>query len=194
MKLNKRKIAEGGLTLLAEGGLQNLSTRKLAEHFGIKSASLYYHFKNKQQLLDHVADVMVRPAWRPPGPDERWQDWLVDLGLRLRNRILAYPDGALIYAGASPPVDLEKETVDMLYAPMMRVGFSRGDTRFVIFTVIRFTIGWAADEQVAHSRGADRPSDLSEHGFDFGLRTIVRGAEARLLEEAAEAAAARRPD
>lgn len=183
MKLNKRKIAEGGLTLLAEGGLQNLSTRKLADHFGIKSASLYYHFKNKQQLLDHVADVMVRPAWRPPAPDERWQDWLVDLGLRLRNRILAYPDGALIYAGASPPVDLEKETVDMLYAPMMRAGFSRGDTRFVIFTVIRFTIGWAADEQVAHSRGADRPSDLSENGFNFGLRTIVRGAEA-LLEEA----------
>lgn len=182
MKLDKRRIAEGGLLLLAEGGLANLSTRKLADHFGIKSASLYYHFKNKQQLLDHVADAMVRPAWRAARPDECWQDWMTELGLRLRERITAYPDGALIYAGATPPPEIEKERTALLYAPVLATGLPWDDTRFVLFTFIRFVIGWVADEQVAHSRGADRPSALNEAGFRFGLSMIVHGVEAKIAE------------
>ncbi|MBN8830671.1 MAG: TetR family transcriptional regulator, partial [Sphingomonadales bacterium] len=114
LRLDRRTIAEGGLKLLAEGGLDNLSTRKLASHFGIKSASLYHHFRNKQELLDHVADVMIRPALVPPRPEQSWQEWLVVLALQLRRRVLSYPDGALLYAGASPPQENYDERLALL--------------------------------------------------------------------------------
>jgi TetR/AcrR family tetracycline transcriptional repressor len=182
LKLDKRRIAEGGLALLAEGGFEGLSTRKLADHFGIKSASLYHHFKNKQQLLDYVADAMVRPAWRPARADESWQEWLIDTATTLRRLLLAHPDGALLYAGASPPADRAEETVALLFTPLISAGYSRATARFIMFTVIRFTIGWTADEQVAHSRGTDRAPEHNDSGFEFGLKLIVSGAEA-LIEQ-----------
>ncbi|HWJ69029.1 MAG TPA: TetR family transcriptional regulator [Sphingobium sp.] len=180
MALNKWMIAEGGLELLAKGGLENLSIRKLADHFGIKSASLYYHFRNKQQLLDHVADVMVRPAWREVRDDESWDEWLPDVAFRLRRQILAFPDGALLYAGASPPADLLDERLALLYAPFLKAGMSREVVRRVILTFIRFTIGWATDEQVADDRGVGREAGVSDIDFEFGLRTIVLGVKALL--------------
>jgi hypothetical protein len=41
--------------------------------------------------------------------------------------------------------------------------------------VIRFTIGWVVDEQVAHQRGAYRPTETGKLGFEFGLRTLIQG-------------------
>lgn len=182
LKLDRETIAAGGLALLAEGGIENLTIRKLADRFGIKSASLYHHFKSKQHLLDYVADVMVRSAWRPAGPDECWQDWLMDTAITLRRLLLAHPDGALLYAGASPPDERAEETIALLFGPLRNAGLSRYDARFIMFTVIRFTIGWTADEQVAHKRGAERAPELADTGFEFGLRTIVCGVEL-LLEQ-----------
>jgi len=72
LKLDKRTIAEGAPELLSAGGLKNLTTRKLADLFGIKNASLYNHFRNKQQLLDHVAEAMIRLALLPTRAGEPW--------------------------------------------------------------------------------------------------------------------------
>ena len=175
-------IAEGGLVLLAEGGLENLSTRKLADHFGIKSASLYHHFRNKQELLDHVADVMIRPALARPQPGERWEDWLMTLSLNLRRSVLAYPDGALLYAGASPPQENYDERLALLFDPLLDAGLPHAIARRVILSVLRFTIGWTIDEQVAHNRGADRNADTSEADFAFGVQTFILGTES-LVEQ-----------
>jgi len=175
MKLDRQTIAEAGLELLAEGGMDNLSTRKLASRLGVKSASLYHHFRSKQQLLDDVADAMIRPAFRPIRSGEGWNEWLFDIGTALRSHILAFPDGGLLYAGASPPADREKERVDYLYQPLLDAGLSRDTTRDTILSVIRFTIGWVVDEQVAHQRGAHRPTEKGRLGFEFGLRTLVQG-------------------
>ena len=175
MKLDKRTIAEGGLELLAAGGLKNLTTRRLADHFGIKSASLYHHFRSKQQLLDHVADAMIHPALQPAATGEPWHEWIVSVAAALRRCILAYPDGGLLYAGASPPVEIQDERVDFLYKPLLDAGLSRDVTRDTVLAVIRFTIGWVVDEQVAVSRGAGRPGEMSGHGFEFGVRALVQG-------------------
>jgi len=176
MKLNKRRIAEGGLLVLKEGGLENLTIRKLADHFGIKSASLYYHFRNKQELLDYVADGIIQNAFRPPRPGEEWQGWLLAIALRLRECMHAYPDGALVCAGASPPTDT-MTTFQAIYEPIQRAGFPRDPTRFLLFSLIRFTIGWTADEQVAMTRGTARPQQMNDRAFEFGVRAIILGAQ-----------------
>jgi len=186
LKLNKRMIAEGGLVLLAEGGLDNLTTRRLADHFGIKSASLYHHFRNKRQLLDHVADAIVRPAWRAAAPGEPWDLWLTGVASRLRERILAFPDGALLYAGASLPEDRMEETLAVLFGPILEAGLSREFARRIILAVIRFTIGSTVDEQVFQDRGGNRDAATSEADFEFGLRTFVLGVSA-LLEQSRSA-------
>jgi len=183
VKLDKSTIAREALKLLAVGGLKGLSTRKLADHLGIKGASLYHHFLNKQELLDHVADAMIFPALRPPEPGEPWDEWLVRVAVTVRRRVLAYPDGGLLYAGARPPLDVERERVDYFYKPLLDAGLSQNMTRDTVLAVIRFTIGWIVDEQIASNRSDKR----SQHGFEFGLHALVWGVQWKLGDQSGRA-------
>jgi AcrR family transcriptional regulator len=45
--LDRATIVATALRLLDEVGIDGLSTRRLATELGIKSASLYWHFKDK---------------------------------------------------------------------------------------------------------------------------------------------------
>jgi AcrR family transcriptional regulator len=49
--LDRAVIVATALMLLDEVGIDGLSTRRLAAELGIKSASLYWHFKDKAELF-----------------------------------------------------------------------------------------------------------------------------------------------
>jgi len=175
--LDRQQITAVALELLKTGGMKELSTRRLAEKLGIKSASLYHHFRDKQQLLDYVAAAMIEPAWRAPHDGERWQDWLIEIGYALRRAFHDYGDGALVAAGSTPPPEAVQGSVALLYAPLLAAGFSQDVTRNIVVAVLRFVGGWTFDEQIARSRGMARSLAFNEQGFDFGLRAIVAGSE-----------------
>lgn len=182
MALDKQVVIEEALELLREGGLTKLTTRRLADRLGVKSASLYYHFSNKRELLDYVTDTMLRPVWRGATPGEDWRDWLYSTGIALRRQMLSYTDGAIAAAGTSPP-DVAGDTIQGLFAPLKQAGFPHDQARVILFAALRFVGGWANDEQVAHARGADRPTELNEQSFRMGLRAIIRGFAIELSPE-----------
>jgi len=53
-------IARTALGLLNEVGLDGLTMRLLAKELGVQAAALYWHLKNKQELLDAMAAIMFR--------------------------------------------------------------------------------------------------------------------------------------
>lgn len=56
MSLTKRQIEimDCATTLIAEAGIQNLTTRSLAEKVGISEPGLYRHFKNKTDIIEKI--------------------------------------------------------------------------------------------------------------------------------------------
>lgn len=53
-KDTKSKIIKSTLTLYLQGGLEAVSMRKVADHAGLSTMAAYRHFKNKDELLNHV--------------------------------------------------------------------------------------------------------------------------------------------
>src|SRR5579859_5085688 len=99
--LDRATVIQTAMALLKQVGLAGLSTRRLADELGIKSATLYWHFHNKQELLDAMADALIREAnVGPPRSGETWQQWLVRRVRAYRTTLLAYPDSARIIAEA----------------------------------------------------------------------------------------------
>jgi TetR/AcrR family tetracycline transcriptional repressor len=47
------------LDVLDEVGIDGLTVRLLAGRLGVKSPALYWHLRNKQELLDAMADFVV---------------------------------------------------------------------------------------------------------------------------------------
>ena len=55
----KEKITEEALTLFAEKGYKGTSVKNIADAVGIKDASLYNHFKSKQEIFDSIVELIM---------------------------------------------------------------------------------------------------------------------------------------
>ena len=54
----KDRIVEEALTLFSTKGFKGTSVKNIADAVGIKDASLYKHFKSKQEILDTIVETM----------------------------------------------------------------------------------------------------------------------------------------
>ena len=55
----KKSILENALYLFKEKGYQNVGMRELAKSVGIKAASIYNHYKSKEEILLDIADILI---------------------------------------------------------------------------------------------------------------------------------------
>lgn len=70
-KLDRAQVADTALRLLNEVGLDGLTLRRIATELDVKAPALYWHFANKQALLDELATEMLRrmtASAEPPPP------------------------------------------------------------------------------------------------------------------------------
>ena len=56
----KERITEEALTLFAEKGYKGTSVKNIADAVGIKDASLYNHFKSKQEIFDSIVTLISK--------------------------------------------------------------------------------------------------------------------------------------
>lgn len=55
----KEKITEEALTLFARKGYKGTSVKNIADAVGIKDASLYNHFRSKQEIFDSIVELIM---------------------------------------------------------------------------------------------------------------------------------------
>ena len=86
---NKSEILAKTIPLFAEFGYAGVSMRKIASTVGVKAASLYYHFPDKQtlyiealtQTFNEHADLMKKSFTLPDGPEQRLHHLIKNLCL-----------------------------------------------------------------------------------------------------------------
>lgn len=181
--LDRPRIVEAALELLDEAGISGLSTRKLAERLGVKSASLYWHFKDKDELLDEMCGAMFLECLVEPnvdGADFVWEDWLTEGARRIRRMALSRRDGAQIMARRRPMAPASPKHFRNNVQTLMRSGLSELECKLAMQTMRRFAIGSALQEQATPDAPADDIVLSGEEGFEFGLQAIVDGLRARI--------------
>jgi AcrR family transcriptional regulator len=71
-RLSKKTVVDRGLALADEVGLDGLTIRRLADELGVTPMALYWHFRNKEELLSGLADRV----WGEIDTDvDRTQPW-----------------------------------------------------------------------------------------------------------------------
>lgn len=177
-RLSLAVIVDTALTLLDEAGIEGVTTRAIAARLNVKSASLYWHIKNKQTLFSHMAEAMFMTNLPDPAIREQsWQAWLVAGAHCIRNAALSHRDGARVIAASRPG------SIDVLSFPAMikrleDAGFNRPQALNAFLVMGRYTLGWALAEQM--EGGPDENRTEAGVGYEFGLEIIVRGLEETL--------------
>lgn len=90
--LSVREIAAVALELIRNEGVDAVTIRRLAEELDVKSASLYYHFRNKEEILILAARVAIHDIRGAGDPDVPWQEWLLENTVKYRRALMVYPE------------------------------------------------------------------------------------------------------
>ena|SRR3990167_1369877 len=92
--ISRERAASAALAVIDSVGLQALNLELVAKQLGVKAPSLYYHFKDKNELLSEVALMLLRDI-EPPKIDENdWDRTMLRLSKSARQGVLKHPNAA----------------------------------------------------------------------------------------------------
>jgi AcrR family transcriptional regulator len=204
--LDRKRVADTALKVLNEVGLDGLSLRAIAKELDVKAPALYWHFKDKQALLDEMATEMYRRmvACAPLAPEDTWQELLLKSNRGLRDALLGYRDGAKVFSGSRFTGTLHAVEMEHTLRLFTEAGFTLAQAVRATSTAYLYTIGFVSEEQgvqplpderregydvderarlmadfpLSAAAGAEIFEDYDRH-FEEGLDLVVAGIEAR---------------
>ena len=130
--LSEEEILDGAHALIARGGLDGLSMPALARELGAGVTSIYWYFRNKEELLVALAERVTRDLYDalPPIGDGPWDEELRSMHVAYR-RVLRETPGynelfsVRPFAVLTAPTVLAKvlERLELDAALLRRAGF-----------------------------------------------------------------------
>ena len=75
--------------LADEGGLESLSMRKLGQELGVEAMALYYHFANKDEVIDGMVDIVFSEI-DLPGTGTDWRTAMRERAISVRDALLRH--------------------------------------------------------------------------------------------------------
>ncbi|MBK4783750.1 MAG: TetR family transcriptional regulator [Pantoea sp. Pent] len=177
--LSATAIVTEGLKLLDEAGIEGISTRKIARRLGVEQPALYWHFKNKEMLLQAMAvEAMQSHRDFPlPDEDENLKKWFINNMKSFRQALLCYRDGARLHAYHVPGDDTGR--LEQKLGVLMRQGIAEQDATLALMTASKFTVGFVLEEQQESSLpqlNKNSPFFITDkdYMYECGLEMITR--------------------
>lgn len=154
MALRRDTIVHAALRLLDEGGLNCLTLRRLAQELDVQAPALYWHFANKQDLLDAMATQMFAEAiaTMPPRSWDNWRVSLAECGRWIHCVLLRYRDGAKVFSGTYLGDTDTLMALDDIIGELASAGFDVTEAIQALLTLYTFVVGFTIEEQAVFPR------------------------------------------
>lgn len=166
MALDRETVVRTGLRVLDDVGLEALTLRKIASELGVQPPALYWHFKNKQDLIDEMATTLLTDHVQPIPHDLPWDEFCHTYGTGMRAMLLRYRDGAKMFAGTYLTDTSVYQQQEASLRLLTDAGFSLQDAGQVFWTIYSYTIGFVIEEQAVYPRPGQR-----DERYDVDRRT-----------------------
>ena len=204
MTLEREVVIRTALRLLNEVGIEGLTLRRLGSELGVQAPALYWHFENKQALLDEMATTVFADSVHEFLPEENldWKEWAAAYGRHLHCMLLRYRDGARMFSGRYLTDDTLFASMESALRKFTGAGFSLPDAASGLATIYYYIVGFTIEEQAVYPKPNERSKQYSVEKraeridsekfplalavgefafsgfgerFEQGLQTIIRG-------------------
>jgi AcrR family transcriptional regulator len=202
--LTKDRVLSTAIRLADDSGVESLSMRKLGQSLGVEAMSLYNHVASKDEVLDGIADRVLREIDLPePGGD--WEHAIWTCATSAHAVLASHPWACQLIMSIPRPLPARLRYMDEILRCLREAGFSPAATyhgyHAVDSHILGFTL-WEAGHAMSTEDLAGLASFvpsltaagfpyLAEHAeqhlsgihrghqdggeFEFGLRLIVDG-------------------
>jgi TetR/AcrR family tetracycline transcriptional repressor len=175
VKIHKRQVIDVALTLLDEQGLKELQMRAVAGRLNVQASALYWHVRNKAELLSLMSSHFYETALAAVPPGLAWRDWLLTYGNALRMAMLGHRDSAQLCAIAKPLEKDPRTATDRLTEPLVLAGLSRHVALSYQSSVISLVLGWCIYQQSESVHEFLASVIGFDESFTTGLTALVAG-------------------
>lgn len=173
MKIQRVAVVAKALDLLDEVGIEGLTMRRLADAMDIKAASLYWHFANKQALLDGMADMLIQDVARSVDTHAGWEAQIRQVAAQLRQALAARRDGVRVFGGTYVISENVFRVAEALIACMRLGGASTKLASLSTFTLLYYVLGFVMEAEGGGS-GNSSQQVLAARRDDFSAMAAER--------------------
>lgn len=165
-RITKSNVAAVALSIIDTEGPERLTLTRLAEHLGVNHASLYHHYRSKDEILDDVVRLALREV-DPPLDSPDIVESLVENALSYRRMLQRHPN--------LPPLmgDWRRRRIrgygDALDG-LMHHGIRRADAQMILEAAEALAMGFAA---FAAPDGGVEPDRSELERFEFCFRAML---------------------
>ena len=121
--LTRDRITAVAVEIADRDGIESLSMRKLGQTLGVDPMSLYNHVRDKDDLLDAMADAVVGEI-DIPSDDRDWMTSLRQVLLSARTAMLRHPWAAGVLESRVTPGPATMHHMEVVLGIVRRGGFS----------------------------------------------------------------------
>jgi AcrR family transcriptional regulator len=159
--LDRARIAQAALKLLDEQGFDAFSMRKLAVALDIRSPSLYWHVRSKDELFELLIDTVIGQCPLADDDGREWADRLVGIGLGLRQVLLSHPSVVRLLSGRIPFGPGGLRLADHVIGVLRQAGFDNRLAGYGYLLLMYYVVGFAGQE-VAFGKGPAGQARLAQ--------------------------------
>jgi TetR/AcrR family tetracycline transcriptional repressor len=159
MKINREMVMRSGLKLLNEIGLEHLTLRRLAVELNVQAATIYWHFKSKEELLDEMATTVLTEGAAnllPRRKSSNWKAWASTYGEGLRKTLMAYRDGARMVSGTKLTTTEPLKITETISTHIVAAGFPVRTAVVLLSTIYNYTLSFVMEEQAVFPTPGER--------------------------------------
>jgi AcrR family transcriptional regulator len=190
--LSRERIRDVALDLIDVHGLDGLSMRRLASELGVQAASLYGHFRTKDEVLDAVANLLTRDV-DTSGFNQGWLEGLLTWGRSYYASLHKHPNAApVVAAGTGRRADFLR-MANEVHGGLVRAGWPprqatmvAGSVKYLVIgaATTPFASGFADDTAVYLDRYPDlfqahrlkqQAEQIDSDSFELALSALVTG-------------------
>jgi AcrR family transcriptional regulator len=210
-RLSREAVLRAAVRIADEGGLEALTMQRVGEQVGAEAMSLYRHVRNKEDLLDGIADLVYAEIALPrSGVD--WRTAMRERAISAREVLRRHPWALSLMESRSSPGPANLRHHDAVCGVLLDAGFSGVTTTRAYNLLDSYIYGFVLQEttlpfgtpdemeaQAAAMMG-ERPPGEFEHlrtvaadlvaagfvygdEFEFGLDLILDGIERELATD-----------
>lgn len=149
------RIVEAALQIVDDEGAEALSLRALAQRLGSSTATLYRHFDNRAELLDHVIDHTFKGAPSQAGELQslEWEDACRAMATSMFESLQKHPNVTALLLARAPTGPNAMALRELALRVLLNAGFPAPVALRSYATLARFVLGFAL--QVAGERADD---------------------------------------
>ena len=141
--LTREKVLSAALEIADSEGLEALSFRRLAAHFGVTPMALYRYVESKDALFDSLGDLVLGELELPESEGGDWRQQLRAVAHSFRERLIAHPSVIAIFLSRPMFTPAATRTAEAMLGLLRSAGFPPERAVLLYQQIVRYLLALA---------------------------------------------------